>query len=377
MRLFTLVYRNITRRRVRSALTVCGMAVAVSAVVALVGIAEGFERSFLSLFEGQNTDIVISRARSADRMTSELDESLQPKIAAVSGVESVEPVLYDTVALSQLQNVPVVLQGLSPDNKALRNQRVISGQSLKTGDRRKVMLGQMLATNLDKKTGDTIEIYEGEPCEIVGVYDRGNSFENGAVLLPLAELQRMLGQEGLVNMFNVTVVHPNTEAGIQKIVDELNHLHLGINAMGMHQYVATDTKIQVAKAMAWSTSAIALVIGAIGMLNTMVVSVFERTAEIGVLRAIGWRKSRIFRMILLESGILCVAGAVFGTLLALLMTFALSRAPTTNGLISSRVSPQVIMQGFVIAMLIGICGAIYPAIRATRLLPTVALRHEG
>jgi len=353
------------------------MAVAVAAVVALVGIADGFERSFTSLFEGQNTDIVVSRARSADRMTSELDESLRPKIAAVSGVETVEPVLYDTVALAELPTVPVVLQGMSPDNQSLRKQRVISGVSLKNGDHRKVMLGQMLATNLDKKTGDTIEIYEGEPCEIVGIYNRDNSFENGAIILPLAELQRMLGQEGLVNMFNVTVAHPTSEAGIQTVVNELNNLHLGISAMGMHQYVATDTKIQVAKAMAWSTSAIALVIGAIGMLNTMVVSVFERTAEIGVLRAIGWRRSRIFRMILLESGILCVAGAVFGTLLALLMTFALSRAPATNGLISSEVAPLVILQGFLIAMLIGICGAIYPAIRATRLLPTVALRHEG
>jgi putative ABC transport system permease protein len=129
--------------------------------------------------------------------------------------------------------------------------------------------------------------------------------------------------------------------------------------------------------MAWSTSAIALIVGGIGMLNTMIVSVFERTHEIGVLRAIGWRTSRIVRMILLESGLLSVVGAVIGVGLALLFTYFLSRAPATSGLVDARLSPTVILQGFVLALLIGMVGAVYPAFRAARLLPTVALRGEG
>ena len=145
------------------------------------------------------------------------------------------------------------------------------------------------------------------------------------MIVPLSQLQDLLGQRGQVTAFNVTVRKPKEASTVGHVVRAIEGLGLGVSAMATDEYVATDTKIQVAKAMAWSTSAIALVIGAIGMLNTMIVSVFERTSEIGVLRAIGWRKSRIFRMILMESGILCVAGAVFGTLLALL-TFALSAA---------------------------------------------------
>jgi len=377
MRLFTLVYRNITRRRVRSALTVCGMAVAVSAVVALVGIADGFERSFLKLYEGQNADIVVFRARSADRMTSELDESLGAKLGAIAGVETLHPVLFDTVALPELPTTPVVLQGVATVAQTPANTPLVSGNLLTADDKHAVLLGHMLASNLGKKVGDSLEVYEGETCQIVGIYNRDNIFENSAIILPLAELQRMLGQEGLVNAFNLTVQHPTTADAIKKIVTEINGLHIGVTAMATQEYVSSDTKIQGATAMAWATSAIALFIGAIGMLNTMIVSVFERTSEIGVLRAIGWRKSRIVRMILLESGILSLAGAIFGTLLALLMTFALSRAPVTSGIVNSWVAPQVIVQGFVIAMLIGLMGAIYPAIRAARLLPTVALRHEG
>ena len=79
----------------------------------------------------------------------------------------------------------------------------------------------------------------------------------------------------------------------------------------------------------------------------------------------------------MESSLLSVLGAIIGTLLALGMTFALSKAPATAGLVDGHVAPAVIAQGFVIAILIGLLGASYPAFRAARLLPTVALRHEG
>ena len=83
MRFLTLVYRNVSRRPIRSALTVCGMAIAVAAVVALVGIADSFQRSLLDLYQGQGVDIVVVRSRSVDRMASDLDQGVTEKIKAV------------------------------------------------------------------------------------------------------------------------------------------------------------------------------------------------------------------------------------------------------------------------------------------------------
>lgn len=377
MRLSTFVYRNITRRRVRSALTVGGMAVAVSAVVALVGIADGFRQSFLDLYEGNSVDVIVVRARSADRMASEINEALGGKIAAVPGVEAVEPVLMDAISLEESGQIGVVLQGLDPRGAAVRDIQITAGRTLAAGEKHAVLLGRILAANLAKHVGDQLEIYEGETFDVVGIYDRENLFENGAMIVPLAELQRMLGQEGLVSAFNVTVEHPVRPELIEGVVTSIKELGVGLSAMATEEYVATDNRILGANAMAWSTSAIALVIGAIGMLNTMIVAVFERTSEIGILRAIGWRKSRIVRIILLESSLLCLAGAVIGTGLALMMTYLLSRAPATAGLVSASIPPQVVVQGFVIALLIGLLGASYPAFRAARLTPTAALRHEG
>jgi putative ABC transport system permease protein len=237
------------------------------------------------------------------------------------------------------------------------------------------VLGRILAAKLGKNVGDSIEIYEGERFRIVGIYDGGNIFDNGAMIVPLGELQRMLDQPGQVTAFNVSIDHATDAATVAEVVAAINAVDTGLSAMATENYVATDTKIQIANAMAWSVSAIALVIGAIGMLNTMIISVFERTNEIGILRAIGWRRSRIVRMVLMESSLLSLAGGVIGTLLALAMTGVLSCAPSTAGLVKGTVAAPVMVQGIVIAILIGILGATYPAYRAARLTPSVALRQ--
>ena len=135
-------------------------------------------------------------------------------------------------------------------------------------------------------------------------------------------------------------------------------------------------EIRLSQAIAWVTSAIALIIGAIGMLNTMIMSVFERTKEIGTLRAIGWKRSRIVRMVIGESVVLSIAGAFVGSLCGVLLVKFLSTLPNASGIARGYVAPAVIAQGFLVAIIVGVLGAIYPAIWSANLLPTEALRGK-
>ena len=198
--------------------------------------------------------------------------------------------MLDAISLEDAGLYGVVVQGLEPTAAFVREQTLVEGRAFEPGDGRAVMLGQILARNLGKHAGDRVEIYQDEFFDVVGIYDRHNIFENGAMIVPLSQLQDLLGQRGQVTALNVTVRMPKDAATIGRVVSSIEGLGLGVSAMATEEYVATDAKIQGVIAMAWSTSAIALVIGAIGMLNTMIVSVFERTSEIGILRAIGWRK---------------------------------------------------------------------------------------
>jgi putative ABC transport system permease protein len=130
------------------------------------------------------------------------------------------------------------------------------------------------------------------------------------------------------------------------------------------------------KALTWVVSIVAMVIGAIGMLNTMAMSVLERTQEIGILRAVGWPPSRVLRMILGEATLLSLIAAVVGTAGAWIALHLLSLSPKVNGFIEGRLAPVVIAEGIAITLLIGLLGGIFPAFRAARFLPTEAIRHD-
>src|SRR3989304_4184091 len=119
MRFTSFVVKNIVRRRVRSGLTVMGVAVAVGAVVALVGISFGFERSFLAIYQRQQVDLIIQQAGVKQTLTSALPASLEEKIARLPGVKRVNSGLVDWIAMEELGPMGVLVQGWQPDRKSV------------------------------------------------------------------------------------------------------------------------------------------------------------------------------------------------------------------------------------------------------------------
>ncbi len=134
--------------------------------------------------------------------------------------------------------------------------------------------------------------------------------------------------------------------------------------------------MQLASAMAWMTSIIALVIGTIGTLNTMMTSVFERTKEIGILRAIGWSKKGVIAMILAESCSLAMVACILGSLFAVILTWGLSQAPIAKGILRPYIDFPIFAHGWLMGIGIGLVGAWLPAWRASQLLPTSAFRES-
>ena len=140
--------------------------------------------------------------------------------------------------------------------------------------------------------------------------------------------------------------------------------------------MSADVQIRLVQAMAWTTSIIALVLGSVGMLNTMLMAVFERTREIGILRALGWKRRRVLGLVLGESVVLGVVGGVLGTVLGVVSVRALQLSPTARGFISPEMPAGLLGVGLALGTLLSLLGGLYPAIRGASLEPTEALRHD-
>jgi putative ABC transport system permease protein len=374
----TLIYKNIVRRPARSALTVVAIAIAIGSVVSLVGIASGFENTFRKIYEGKGVDLMVVRS-GRGRLSSSLPEGLADRVRGLPGVKEVLPGLVDVVSFNEYGIHSVVLQGWIPDTAVFDHLKFLEGRTLHTSDRNAVVLGAVLARNLGKKPGDSLDIIENEPFAVVGIYETHNVFENGALVVPLHELQRVLDKPGQVTGLSI-ILDKGRKAADPDFVEGLRlqiaGMEKNLSVMSAQDHVSSMTEIQVVKAMAWITSAIALAIGLFGVMNTMVMAVNERTREIGLLRAVGWRPRRVLRLILLEAVALSVVGAVLGIVGAVVLVSLLTRLPAVAGLIDSHIQPIFFLYGFLIAGAVGLIGGILPARRAASLLPTAALRQE-
>jgi putative ABC transport system permease protein len=374
MRFSTLIVRNLLRRGVRTVLTVLGLGIAVAAVVALLGIAWGFERSFLTTFASRGIDLVVVRAGLSQHLSSSLDEALRETLQAVPGVRAVAGSMVDVVSFEQANLAGVLVNGWEPGSLLFRGIRIGSGRALEPGARRSALIGRVLAVNLGKTVGDRIEL-AGEPFRVMGIYESDSLFENGGLIIPLDELQRMMGRGGYVTGFVVSA-ESSDRAAVDRLREQIERAVPGVAAVPARDYVQGDVQVRLAKAMAWATSVVALVLGSVGVLNTMMMAVFERTGEIGLLRALGWRPRRVLRLILGEALVLGMAGAVLGSGLGFAGVRALAQSPTASGFIAPELPPAVLAVGLGLGVVLGLCGGLYPALRGAALNPTEALRHE-
>ena len=375
MRLTTMIARNLLRRGVRTTLTLLGLSVGIAAVVALLGIAWGFQRSFLAIYEAKGIDLVVVRAGVSDRLTSNLDAGLAGRIRKIDGVREVAGSLMDAVSFEEADLVSVLANGWEPGSLLFRGIRMLDGRAFREGEPDVAMLGRVLALNLNKHVGDRIEV-AGEPFRVIGTFESDSLFENGGLIIPLKTHQRMMGRIGQVTGFVIAADKGSDVKAIEALARRIEAAIPGVAASPARDYVQGDLQIKVAKAMAWATSVVAVLLGALGVLNTMVMSVFERTREIGVLRALGWKRRRVLALILGESLALGLSGSVLGTMLAYGLVRMLAASRATGAFISSEMPPGAIGVGIALGVGLSVLGGLYPAWRGSRLDPIEALRHE-
>ncbi len=369
MTFFNVVTRGLRRRPVRTGLTLIGISIGIAAVVALVGIARGFEKSWETGLKKRGTDVVFSNM-SSSLTPSPFPDEVRDRIAKVPGVAGTSTLLVELMSIESSQMT--MLSAREWGSFGWQNLKVVSGRMIQDDKEPAVLLGNIAAEVLGKKVGDPIQI-ETRELTVVGIVDGGAVVENGSIIMALPLLQDITGNEKKVNVIDVRLAPGTAEAQARDVCAAINKAAPEGRAMLVSEHLSNSQGYKMIRAMSWGTSLLAVLVGVLGVMNTMLMTVFERTKEICILLAVGWRRLRVVRMILWESALLGFLGGVGGVLLGTVGVKIMQSTKAIRGLLEPDLSIELLGVSVGIAVIVGIISGIYPAWRSSRLSPALAL----
>ncbi len=363
-----MILHNLLRRATRSTLTILGIAIGVAAVVALGAMANGIADNYGGAL-GLSNDLLVTQKNAYDVAYSSLDETLGQRIAGLPDVANVDPGVFSWYSFDELPYF--LIYGYAPDSVAMQHYRIVEGKPVMAPGQ--IVIGRRGAEALKVGVDDILRI-NGAPYHIVGIYETGQGMEESGGVVVLEDAQTIAQKERMVSLFQVGLRRGGSADTVMSRIEGLDKEVTVTTASG---YSVSQQWTQYLQGFAWGVAAIAILIGGLGMMSAMVMSVLERTREIGTLRAVGWSRGRVLRMILGESILLSAIGGILGIVIGAVLVWAMGQAPGWGVMLSSSVSPGLVVQGMATALILGIVGGLYPAWTAANLQPVEALRYEG
>ncbi len=375
MNFLRITLKNIWHRKVRTCLTILGVGVSIAAFIALVGISNNLAEMFQTHYKTRGTDLIIMEKGTIDFLTSSVDEEYYHSIKKTPGVLDVSAILVDLYAMGL--NQFVLLYGWHLDSYLFEDLKI---DGRRPEEQNEAILGERAAQRLNKKVGDELNI-KGVQFKIVGIFQSKSLFEEGAIIVPLERLQEIRKIPSKVTMLNVKVdreKYPNMDLdkAIEYVRSNIEKSFPNLEVNNVQTFMTTNNPLVSAINFTWAISVIAFIIAILGIVNTMTTSVMERTREIGILLAMGWRNTRIVTLILHESTLLGFLGGIVGLILGYGIMGILINTPHLKGIMIMEYDIIFMIKAIVISLFLGLISGIYPALKAISTEPIKVLRYE-
>jgi putative ABC transport system permease protein len=424
--------KSLTKRRLRTAFTVSGIVVGVALILVLLSLSAGTSHrtnAFINTLSPAQITVVNSTGRTpppggpggpeviqsvpgggGNRVFggggsgtfatffsgagSDLDESVVSAIQNLTGVSTASPTLSTT---GYVDGTSAFIDGVDPStySTAAGALNIVSGSDLSNStNANQIVVGESFATNLGLSVGSQIDVGPnstgGAQYTVVGIYSTGNSFTERFAYVPLADAQSIANKPDKVSEIYVKADSPSE---VSTVTTEISNSFPGLSA------IAPPTFTRAAAGLAGTLTSFftvigltALLAGGFGVVNTMMMSISERTREIGALKAIGAKRGQIMSIFMSEALLIGVIGGFVGVGIGLLFCWVLpsftgaatssrfgGRAGAAGGLfggaLSATPTPEIVMLSLGLGVMVGILSGIYPAWRASKMNPVEALRH--
>jgi putative ABC transport system permease protein len=370
--------------KLRSLLTALGIIFGVGAVIAMISIGQGASKDISDRISNMGSNMIIVSPMRGTRLALADAQELLERVPSITN--AMPTVSFSVTAKWSNQTYDTSVEGVTEDYSAIRNTKTVSGrfftQDEVTNRERVAVVGQTVVKELfagSSPLGEKIMI-KGQSFNIIGVLEtKGSSMgrdSDDTILIPVTVAQRISGSTQVGSIYLKAKSADEAALAVAHVTSIFNQKFKRENTVrvtSQDQLLDTiSSTTQTFTIMLGAIAGISLLVGGIGIMNIMLVSVTERTREIGIRKALGAKRKNIMWQFMVESVFLSVTGGLIG------IAFGIGAAKTVSYLAkwTTVLSPLAILVSFLFALAVGLFFGVYPAYKAANLDPIVALRHE-
>jgi putative ABC transport system permease protein len=383
LKLRTVAFSNLRRRKSRAAFLVAGLLVGIGTVVALLTLSRALTEQAQNNLETYGANIVVAPRTDGLSLSyggvtlgtaatgqQDIRQADLARIATIPNRRNIAIVAPELLGAVKVEGKDGLLMGVQPKNEFnLKKWWSVDGRPPRNGD--EVVAGSAAARSLQLKTGDSVSI-GGKAFTVTGILRPTGSEDDNLLITDLGAAQTLLRKPGKVSMVQIAALCSNCP--VEKIVAQVGGVLPGTKVTAMQQQVKNRMHaIDQFRMFSWVVAGVIIGIEALVVFVTMMGSVNERTREIGIFRALGFRRLHVTGLILIEAAVASLLAGVLGYLAGMGVSYALLPALGGDG-VSITWAPGLALGAVVLAVAIGAVASLYPALRASRMDPTVALR---
>lgn len=367
MSFIKLIIKNPFRNKTRAILSIFGIAIAISLIIALGSISDGMVDSVEKTLNTGNSDFMLMNKNSTSNL---IDNELINQIKNISGVEQVIGIYESKIPIEENRNL--YLYGINEANLKDLNIKIIEGDNFNSSSN-EIIIGKMLLNENNLKIGNNLKI-NGVDYKITGAFETGTLLDSYA-FTSLKHFENITGSKE--NNATILFIKTSNIYDVENVSNEIKEKYGNIInvVLSIEDISSINSIYTMLSGVKWGVTFLALLVGGISIINTMLSTVYERTKEIGVLKAVGWSNRRILSMIVGESIVLTLIGGFLGYVFGIILVESLYGLGILQDMIP-KYTVETFILAIITALLVGIIGGLFPAIKATKVPVTESLRHE-